>query len=171
MHLKVLLLWISFLFFSYCAMSQGRPERVKIDEHLNAMFPDHVQRIDSLGVTLFQTAVQRITYQIVMKENIFQDGSNKDRNSLIEDAANIILNQPKFRNLAKMAKDSVVGGSSGKFIRMTGSNAAKPYRIFIFVTMRQRTMYSVQMTSFNTQEITDASAYYFFSHLEFHRPK
>ncbi len=71
------------------------------------------------------------------------------------------MNQ-KFDGLAKEVRDSVIGGSVGRFIQMKRNDPANPYFVFVFMTFQGRNMYMVQCTSFKPEAgaIADARNYY-----------
>ena len=98
---------------------------------------------------------------------MYQEGYKGDPKTLIPEAIDIYNKNPRFQNLSKKEKDTAIGGSRGRYLQMTAPITKKPYRIFIFVTMQGRTMYSIQVTSFNTEDLTYRSLQYFLSKIVF----
>jgi len=148
-------------------VSQTVPQQVTIDPWLTLTFPGKVTHFDSLGVTLFETTVEHTTYQVVKRAHIFQQATQDEQSDLMDLAARAMMDNPKFKGMTKQVSDSVIGGSRGRFIQMGKSDTAKPYHVFIFVTIQDTHMYSLQCTSFNPLGRCLEDAHYFYSHAIF----
>ncbi len=68
----------------FSAASQDIPQQVTVDNYLRLTFPGKVTQFDSLGVTVFQTKVDRTTYQVVKRERIFEEASEEKRRELLD---------------------------------------------------------------------------------------
>jgi hypothetical protein len=147
-------------FFS--ARSQNLSQQVTVDNYLRLTFPGKVTHFDSLGVTVFQTTVNHTTYQVVKREKIFEAASEEKRSELMDQGARQMMANPKFDGMEKQVKDSVIGGSVGRFIRMMRTDPANPYFVFAFMTFQGRNGYMVQCTSFKPEAsaLQDARDYY-----------
>jgi hypothetical protein len=154
------------LFFT--ARAQVLPQTIKVDAALSMAFPGPVKRIDTLGVSLFQAVDGKITYQAVRKLQIYEQATKPEQYALIDTAASLMLRAPKFNGMSKRINDTLIGGAKGKYIVMTNQSTQRPYQVFIFVTMENRNMYSIQATSYDTETMTRKSVYWFLSHVQFH---
>jgi hypothetical protein len=146
----------------YSASSQNLPQQVTVDNYLRLTFPGKVTHFDSLGAAVFQTTVDNTTYQVVKREKIFEEASEEKRGELMDQGAHQVMANAKFDGLAKQVRDSVIGGSVGRFIRIMRTDPANPYFVFVFMTFQGRNMYMVQCTSFKpaASALQDARNYY-----------
>jgi hypothetical protein len=146
----------------FSASAQNVPQQVTVDNYLCLTFPGKVTHFDSLGVSGFQTTVDNTTYQVVKREKIFEEASEEKRGELMDHGASQVMTNPKFDGLAKQVRDSVIGGSMGRFIRIMRTNPADPYFVFVFLTFQGTNMYMVQCTSFKPEAnaLQDARNYY-----------
>ncbi|MBN8852271.1 MAG: hypothetical protein J0H07_10475 [Sphingobacteriales bacterium] len=139
----------------------------RIDENLSLVFPGEVQRIDTLGVSLFQTVQDKITYQVVRKVRVIETPMKSAWKEAIDQAAATYLGGLRFKNFEKQSKDTVIGYTMGRYIQMVGIDHGQTMRLFIFTTLANTDMYSIQVTSFNDGTITRQSLQWFYSHLQF----
>jgi hypothetical protein len=146
----------------FLARSQNLPQQVTVDNYLRLTFPGEVTHFDSLGVTVFQTTVNRTTYQVVKREMIFEEASEEKRRELMDLGARQVMANRKFNGLVKQVRDSVIGGAVGRFIRMMRTDPAKPYFVYVFMIFQGRNAYMVQCASFKPEAnaLQDARDYY-----------
>ena len=164
---KSALFAIASLFLFLVSDGQVVPAATRIDENLSLVFPGEVQRIDTLGVSLFQTVQDKITYQVVRKVRVIDKPTKAAWKEAIDQAAGIYMGGLRFKKFEKQAKDTVIGNTMGRYIQMTGIDHGKTMRLFIFTTLANTDMYSIQVTSFTDEKITRQSLRWFYAHLQF----
>jgi hypothetical protein len=147
--------------------AQVMPASTKIDDKLSLVFPANATRIDTLGNILVQTTLGKITYQLVKKNDVLDKAGKAEWEKAIQAASEQFAGMARFQSFAKQIRDTVIGGAEGDFIRMIGLDHGIRSRIFIFLTIRQRDIYSIQMTSFNDESTTRKMMQWFYSHVVF----
>ena len=122
---------------------------------------------DTLGVSLYQSVQDKITYQVVKKAGAIDTPTKSAWKESIDQAAEIFKRNPRFKDFQKQAKDTIIGKTMGKYIQMTGLDHGQTMRLSIFVTFENTDIYSVQVTSFSNETITRQSLRWFYGHLQF----
>ncbi len=157
-----------------CLRAQGvRPKAVeaapicKVDENLELAFPNAFTVVDTLGYILVQAKKEKITYQVVKKEGVLNKANKQEWEEGISAAGEAFASQPRFRSFVTTVSDTGIGNAQGKFVRLTGVEGGVSMRVFIFCTIRQRCGYSIQMTSFRSEEDTRKMMPWFYSHVRF----
>ncbi len=149
----MLIKYFAFIMFSTAhfgvSIGQEFPSATKIDKNLTFIFPGRVRLVDTIGYVLAQMTLEKITYQTVKRENVFDQVSKAQWQNRIQKAANGFINTRRFASFGKQIKDTIIGGVEGKFIRMLGFDNGIQSWIFIFLTIIQTDIYSIQVTSFN----------------------
>lgn len=149
------------------ARSQTLPEQVTVDAYLTLGFPGRVTHFDTLGVTLFQTTVDHMTYQVVKKAHVFDEASQDEKAAMMDQAAQLMMNNPKFDGLTKRMTDTLIAGANGRFVQISRSGGAKPYFVSLFIAIQGTNIYSLQFTSYNPHARSQEGANYFYTHAVF----
>jgi len=155
------------LFSALIAIGQQGVTATKIDENLTLAFPAAVTKLDTLGVSFFQSVKDKITYQVVRKIRAFDNARREEWKAAIEGATEVYMGGPRWKDFEKRSKDTIIGNTMGKYIAMKGVDHGQTMRLFIFVTCADRDMYSVQVTSFTDEMKTMHMLDWFYSHLRF----